>query len=139
MKENAPAGGFEGCGNPTPSAPGFAVPDKAGGLFPNPYNQYLCTPLAHEPGRIAVVRGKAPSFPNTREGQSVLTTTQVRYWSICQNQWQLPYPASSCAADFQTALDKQGNDTYVVSTQQDRPANATAANGITWIDWGPPM
>ncbi|WP_369246935.1 hypothetical protein [Streptomyces sp. R41] len=136
VKSNAPPGGFEGCGKSTPSAPVFAVPNKAGGLFPNPYNKYLCTPIAYEPGRIAVIRGKAPTFPNTSEGQSVLTKTQLRYWSLCQNQWRLPYPSSSCAADYQTAL-KDGQYTYVVSTPQDRPANATASNKVTWIAWGP--
>ncbi|MEU2717353.1 hypothetical protein [Streptomyces sp. NPDC007205] len=137
VKTNAPPGGFEGCGKSTPSAPGFAVPNKAGGLFPNPYNKYLCTPISYKSGRIAVIRGKAPTFPNTREGQSVLTKTQLRYWSLCENQWQLPYPSSSCAADYQTTLEKNGRYTYVVSTPQDRPANATTGNKVTWISWGP--
>jgi hypothetical protein len=137
VKDNAPPGGFEGCGKSTPKAPGFAVPNKVGGLFPNPYNKYLCTPLSYESGRVAVIRGKAPTFPNTRAGQSVLAKTQLRYWSLCQNQWQLPYPATSCAADYQTALDKDGRYTFVVSTPQDRPANATTDNKVTWISWGP--
>ncbi|MFJ9817968.1 hypothetical protein ACIRU3_22450 [Streptomyces sp. NPDC101151] len=137
VKDNAPPGKFVGCGRSTPGDPGFALPDKVLRLFPNPFNKYLCSPLAYEPGRIAVVRGRAPTFPDTVNGQSVLTKSQVRYWSLCQNQWQLPYPVSSCAADFQTALDKDGRYTYVVSTRQDRPANATAAKGVTWIDWGP--
>ncbi|QTE02946.1 hypothetical protein [Streptomyces cyanogenus] len=137
VKDNAPAGKFAGCGTFTTSDPGFASPTKVLGLFPNPYNKYLCAPLAYESGRIAVVRGKAPTFPNTVNNQSVLTKTQLRYWSLCQNQWQLPYPVSSCAADFQTALDKDGRYTYVVSTRQDRPANATTEKGVTWIDWGP--
>ncbi|MFF1625398.1 hypothetical protein [Streptomyces sp. NPDC058272] len=136
VKSNAPPGGFEGCGKSTPSAPGFAVPNKVGGLFPNPYNKYLCTPIEYKSGRIAVIRGKAPTFPNTSLDQSVLTKTQLRYWSLCQNQWQLPYPSSSCAADFQTAL-KDGKYTYVVSTPQDRPAQATTSHQITWISWGP--
>ena len=137
VKKYAPPGGFKGCGTSTAGSPGFASPNKVAGLFPNPYNKYLCTPLDHKAGRIAVVRGRAPTFPDTTNGQSVLTKTQLRYWSICQNQFQLPYPVSSCAADFQTALDKNGRYTYVVSTKQDRPANATTTKGVTWIDWGP--
>ncbi|MFC5801014.1 hypothetical protein [Streptomyces formicae] len=137
VKDVAPPGRFAGCGEFTTGNPGFALPNKVSNLFPNPYNKYLCAPVAYEQGRIAVVRGKAPTFPNTGEGQSVLDPTQVRYWSICQNQWQVPYPASSCAADFQTALDEDGTYTYVVSTPQDRPANATTADGVTWISWGP--
>ncbi|MET7602999.1 hypothetical protein ABZU45_08905 [Streptomyces avermitilis] len=136
VKKYAPPGGFEGCGKSTPSAPGFAVPNKAEGLFPNPYNKYLCTPVSHASGRIAVIRGKAPTFPDTIQGQSVLTKTQLRYWSLCQNQWQLPYPSSSCAADYQTAL-KDGQYTFVVSTPEDRPTNATTSDEVTWISWGP--
>ncbi|MET8247056.1 hypothetical protein ABZV31_23130 [Streptomyces sp. NPDC005202] len=137
VKDNAPPGGFEGCGKSSTKSPGFATPNKTSGLFPNPYNKYLCTPISYESGRVVIVRGKAPTFPNTQAGQSVLTKTQLRYWSICQNQWQLPYPSSSCAADYQTALDKDGRYTFVVSTPQDRPANATADNKVTWISWGP--
>ncbi|MET7286836.1 hypothetical protein [Streptomyces sp. NPDC005573] len=137
VQEDRAAGGFEGCGNSTAKSPGFALPKKASGYFPNPYNKYLCTPVAHEAGRIVVIRGKAPTFPHTSDGQSVLTRTQVRYWSLCQNQWRLPYPATSCAGDFQTAVDKDGRYTIVVSTPQDRPAGATTANRVTWIPWGP--
>ncbi|MGW1025274.1 hypothetical protein ACWD4J_16485 [Streptomyces sp. NPDC002577] len=137
VKDNAPPGGFEGCGKSSPNAPAFAVPNKATGYFPNPYNKYLCTPIGYEPGRIAVIRGKAPTFPNTSAGQSVLTETQLRYWSLCQNEWQVPYPVNSCAADYQTALDKDGRYTFVVSTPEDRPANATTDNKVTWISWGP--
>ena len=130
-------GGLEGCGTSTAAAPGFEVPNKTGGLFPNPYNKYLCTPIDYKAGRIVVVRGLAPTFPDTQAGQSVLTNTQLRYWSLCQNQWRLPYPVSTCAADFQTTLDANKHYTYVVSTPQDRPANATAANNVTWLSWGP--
>ncbi|MDQ0990902.1 hypothetical protein [Streptomyces sp. V3I7] len=137
VEKYAPRGGFGGCGAATASDPGFAEPNKTGGLFPNPYNAYLCTPLAYKEGRVAVVRGKAPTFPDTANGQSVLTKSQLRYWSLCQNQVRLPYPVSSCAADFQTVRNKDGRYTYVVSTKQDRPADATMEHGVTWLDWGP--
>ncbi|MFD7445341.1 hypothetical protein [Streptomyces sp. NPDC059909] len=136
MATQSVPGGFEGCGTSTPDAPKLALPNKVGGLFPNPYNKYLCTPITYEPGRIAVIRGQAPTFPNTTEGQSVLTKTQLRYWSLCQNQWRLPYPVRSCHADFQTTVDENDRYTYVVSTPEDRPANATADNGVTWLPWG---
>ncbi|MEW2509290.1 hypothetical protein [Streptomyces sp. NPDC046870] len=137
VKKYAPPGDLVSCGKSTASAPSFAVPNKTAGLFPNPYNKYLCTPLEYKPGRIAVIRGKAPTFPDTVNGQSVLTTAQLRYWSLCQNQIRIPYPVSACAGDFQTAVGKDGRYTYVVSTAQDRPANAKTTNGVTWIDWGP--
>ncbi|MFG2882857.1 hypothetical protein ACGFYV_11215 [Streptomyces sp. NPDC048297] len=136
-KHEPPGATFEGCGTSTPSDPGFAVPDKTGGLFPNPYNKYLCTPLKYEKGRVAVVRGKAPTFPDTVNGRSVLTPSRLRYWSLCQSQNRFPYPVTACAADFQTATDKNGRYTYVVSTPADRPSNATTGHGVTWLDWGP--
>jgi hypothetical protein len=38
---------------------------------------------------------------------------------------------------MQVPLDQDGFDTLVVSRPEDRPKNATAENGIAWIDWGP--
>ncbi|MBK9116033.1 MAG: hypothetical protein IPM22_10430 [Betaproteobacteria bacterium] len=39
--------------------------------------------------------------------------------------------------DFQVPLDKDGNYTIVYSRKEDRPANATDANGVAWIEWSP--
>ena len=33
-------------------------------------------------------------------------------------------------------VDGSGYYTIVVSTPADRPANATQANGVAWLDWG---
>jgi hypothetical protein len=38
--------------------------------------------------------------------------------------------------DMQVPVDKDGYYTIVISRPEDRPKNATAQNGITWIDWG---
>src|SRR6202000_1259544 len=40
-----------------------------------------------------------------------------------------------CAADYAAAI-RGGSVTYVVSDPGVRPANATAANGVTWLPWG---
>ena len=39
--------------------------------------------------------------------------------------------------DEAMVTDANGHYIIVFSRPEDRPANATAANGVTWIDWGP--
>jgi hypothetical protein len=109
------------------------------GLFANPDNQYLYAASDWAPGRVVVVRGKGFAFPDTRHGQSVTTPSQqVRYWSWCSNELANPYPAVQCAADDETVLDAQGSYTVAISMPQDRPRNATKANGVTWLAWQRP-
>ena len=120
-----------------PPAPIFVRPQgDSARLFPNPDNVYVATILEHEPGRIAVVRGRAPRFPDTAAGDEVGGDEQVRYWSMCTNEYRKPYPVTECAADDATALDADGWFTYVISTPEDRPGSATTENGVTWLDLG---
>ncbi|WP_405021672.1 hypothetical protein OHV05_36735 (plasmid) [Kitasatospora sp. NBC_00070] len=132
--------------DPQPSAwaePKFARQKDAatGGLFPNPANKYISAPFNYEAGKVVVVRGKAPTFPDTTHGASPATPSNLRYWSLCTNIYSKsilnePYPVVQCAADYQTVLDGKGRYTYVVSTPKDKPANATTTNGVTWLDSG---
>lgn len=122
---------------PAPSTPIFLRPDNTGsGLFPNPDNVYVATILHHTPGKIVVVHGKAPTFPDTGAGDPITGTEQVRYWSICSNEYRKPYPVSSCLADEAIPLDDQGRYTIVVATPEDRPAHADAAHDAAWLRWG---
>lgn len=111
---------------------------SAAGLFPNPDNQYLAAANDYEAGRVIVVRAKGFTFPNTVAGESVLEPTQVRYWSFCSNELANPYPAVQCAADYQIPLDDDGYYTIAISMPDDRPSNATAENGVTWLAWAEP-
>ena len=43
-----------------------------------------------------------------------------------------------CASDAQTVVNAQGYYLYAISMPQDKPANATAANGVTWLPWATP-
>ncbi len=132
VERNGPA-----TNTPAPEQPAFIRPQKnATNLFPDPDNIYLATIVHHVPGRIVVVRGKAPTFPNTSAGAPVTGREQVRYWSLCTNEYRKPYPVSYCVADQDVALDAGGDYTIVISTPADRPANATAAMHVTWLDWG---
>ncbi|MFD1813653.1 hypothetical protein [Rhodococcus gannanensis] len=120
----------------TPEAT-FVDPASTSGLFPNGDNKYIGAALSHQPGRIVVVRGRAPTFPDTRAGVPVTAPgTQVRYWSMCQNDLVSPYPVVACAADFQTAVDDSGYYTYVIGTDEDVPDTAVADPTVTVLPWG---
>lgn len=112
-----------------PHAPSWK-PAAGGGLYPNPDNKYLATLL--EPGRVAVIRGKLPTAPNTYRKQPVMGPGQVRYWSLCSNN-----PASTavtaCVVDDETRVDPDGFYTIVVSSSNDRPANTAGDCGIGWL------
>ncbi len=120
-----------------PPQPVFIRPKQdAAHLYPNPDNVYLASILHYVPGRIVIVRGMAPTFPNTARGARVIGNEQVRYWSLCTDEYRKPYPVSFCVADQDVALDARRMYTIVVSTRAERPRNADAAHGITWLEWG---
>lgn len=111
-----------------PSQPIFVRPEAgAANLFPNPDNVYIATIAFHRPGVVAVVAGRAPTFG---------PDGQVRYWSLCTNEYRKPYPVSHCVADEDVAVADDGTYTVVISTPEDRPATATAEHGVTWLEWG---
>jgi hypothetical protein len=56
--------------------------------------------------------------------------------SLCTNEYRKPYPVSYCTFDRNVAVDSAGQYTFVISTPEDRPVNATAADGVTWLEWG---
>jgi hypothetical protein len=92
-------------------------------------------------GKVAVLTGRMPTFPDTRNGAAAMTAAQVRYWSICgyDNSLfaKLPGSAIHCAMDDEIALDAQRRYVIVYSRPKDRPRNAVPQAGVTWIDWGP--
>jgi hypothetical protein len=129
-------------GAPTPTIPNATDPptwsrvfsNKLAGLYGNPQNAYLKATISRQYGEdLVVIHAKAPTFPNTRAGQPPYLKRQVRYWSICENSDTTR--VISCAADYNAAIEK-GYYTYVISDPDARPANATAANGVTWLAWG---
>jgi hypothetical protein len=106
------------------------------GLGTNPDNRYMMAPIAWEPGRIVVVRGQAPTFPDSRAGESTTTATDVRYWSFCTGENTVWMPTASCAYDFGIPIATDGSYTVVVSQREDRPANATEDDGVAWMQAG---
>jgi hypothetical protein len=106
----------------------------------NNYASYIGRGMNCAPGMVAVLTGKLPTFPQTRNGEAFMTTGQVRYWSICGiDQDPLsPMPATTIHAisDDDVVIDNQRNYVIAYSRPGDRPANATAQNGVSWVDWG---
>lgn len=122
---------------PAPPEPIFARPRVSeANLFPNPDNTYIGAIASYRRGRIVVVEGTAPTVPDPTRGRPVGSGEQLRYWSLCTNEYRKPYPVTDCAADSDVLVDDDGRYTFVISTPEDRPANATAADGVTWLDWG---
>lgn len=51
---------------PASDPPVFKRPATLGGLYVNPDNGYVAAVAAHSPGSVVVVRGTAPTVPDTR-------------------------------------------------------------------------
>lgn len=130
---------------PLPPDPGTMptwVESRVPGLGPNPDNRYLMAPVLWEPGRIVVIRGKAPTFPDTRAGQSPTAPGQLRYWSFCTGSNVIAYPSlyptTAGVSDFEIPVGSDGFHTVVVSQPADRPPNATTDNGVAWVQGADP-
>jgi len=105
-----------------------------GSRLGNQQNAYLTTDISSSYGQIVVIHTRAPSFPNTAAGVPVYKPNQLRYWSFCSYDSE-GEALIGCVPDYKSALS--GHDiTFVVSSTANRPANATSANGVTWLPWG---
>lgn len=108
----------------------------SGGFFSNVHNAYLAASVSRELGKVVVTRMRAPSFPDTRDGAKRMPPADLRYFSLCENEFA-SQRFIACRADDQTVVDRDGFATYVMSTPAQRPATATAKCGVTWLPWGP--
>lgn len=127
--------------NPTGAA-AEPIADKApasqgAGFYSNKDISYVFSATSRGYGPLIVIHGRAPTFADTRGGEPVMPSgEQLRYFSFCQYD-----PASqrviACLPDDQIVRDAAGNYTIVVSTAADRPTNARAQCGVTWLPWGP--
>ena len=121
---------------PAPEAQFFTAGTLGDGAFPNAFNKYAAAALLYHPGTIWVIRGQAPTIPDTRDGEPVTGPRNMRYWSMCNNDAAFPFPVVQCQPDFETGLDSQGQYTVVVSTVADKPGRAQTDPTVTWINWG---
>jgi len=101
-------------------------------FFANFDNTYLSLLVGRNTADLVAVRGKAPTFPDTADAK-VMGTGQVRYWSICSND----FPTTryvACLADRNVKLDPDGDFTVVVSDPQHKPSLGPYDN---WLPAGP--
>lgn len=106
----------------------------------NNYISYVGRAVTVPPGKVAVLTGRMPTFPQTENGEPTMQGGEVRYWSIIgvdQDPFS-PAPSSTvhAIADADVVLDNNRNYVIAYSRESERPANATAANGVSWVDWG---
>jgi hypothetical protein len=113
-------------------------PVRQVGFFANLDNAYVSALISRAYGSVVVIKGRLPTAPKTYNNAGTMSSGQVRYWSICTNEFYTQ-KATSCLYDEQVPVDANGNYTIVVSRASDKPTNATVACGrgfITWSDAG---
>ncbi|MCU0434075.1 MAG: discoidin domain-containing protein [Bacteroidia bacterium] len=106
----------------------------------NNYATYIGRSVSVPPGKVLVLTGRLPTFPATRNGEATMTAGEVRYWSIIgidQDPFS-PMPATTINAitDDDVVIDNNRNYVIAYSRSTERPVNATASNGVTWVDYG---
>ncbi|MFZ1323003.1 MAG: DUF1254 domain-containing protein [Ignavibacteria bacterium] len=108
----------------------------------DPTTQYMFTVLSRKFGPVYVLKGKMPVFPDTFAGNcgtgiDIMPEAETQYWSIVSCEAAPSGQIVDGLFDMQIPLDKDRNFTIVVSRKEDRPSNATAENGIAWLEWSP--
>lgn len=134
-KINAVDLGVTGRGENRP-APGNYEPSATS----NNYVSYIGRGVNLQKGQVAVLIGKMPTFPYTRNGEAIFKKAQLRYWSICGYDnsitAKLPGSAINGIMDEDVKLDNERNYVIVYSRENDKPVNVHN-NNCTWINWGP--
>jgi hypothetical protein len=106
-------------------------------LLPNPDNKYvgMFPGNRYQPGRIVVIRGKAPTVRDVPDGSPVpaAEALEVRYWSLCSVDLILPVPAVGCIS-APTAIVEDGHYTAVISNDLLRPD--WLPSNVNWLPWG---
>jgi hypothetical protein len=110
------------------------------GFGGDPVTLYMFSWVSRAFGPVLVLRGKMPKFPNTflgkGKGLETMTDWESRYWSLIICEAPPSGLSNDGLTDMQVPLDRDGNYTIVISREEDRPANATDANAVAWMDWG---
>ncbi|MGH2829558.1 MAG: hypothetical protein ACRDJM_03650, partial [Actinomycetota bacterium] len=117
-------------------APGAMERFPKGGFADNPDNNYIYTFVNRGYRPLVLLRGRLPTTPRTVNGEPVMGSGQLRYWSLCTNH-ALTQRFYACLTDDQLVTDADGDYRIVISAQQDRPADATPECGNNWLPMGP--
>lgn len=112
------------------------MPERQVTFYANADNQYVSTFLNNDFGAIAVTRGKLPSVPKTLASTPILeeSDSQLRYWSICQNEYY-SQAVTACLFDEELTVDDDGYYTVVTSLLAEKPVNATNECGFNYLPW----
>jgi hypothetical protein len=97
---------------------------------------YTTTSFTKRLGNVVVQRAKKPISSAPDANPRIDPDAEVRLFTACTyNFWN--GAANDCKSEEEIVTDADGFYTLVVSEPHDRPSNATAENGYTWLDWGP--
>ena len=83
-----------------------------------------------------LIRFKAPSYADTYHDQPISGRENVRMWSVCQYDMYTE-KVVACLHDYETARDRQGYVTIIVSMLANRPNLTKLAQGTNWLPFGP--
>ena len=122
-------------GTPAAGARAVLPREKLGGFLSNVDNAYTLGLASRKIGPVMVLQGKAPTTPKTLDGRRVMGGGQVRYWSLCENEFA-SQRVVDCLYDEQVPLRAGRRFTIVMSAPGTRPRNARAACGVGWMSWG---
>ncbi len=118
------------------------IPKPPMRLLPNPDNKYMISYFMpnYQRGRLIVVRGKMPGYPDTYRGSAVTQAAQgfdaveLRYWSVCTASLVSPLPIIGCSVDAETPRDEDNFYTVVITDDIIRPD--WLASEYRWLPWG---
>lgn len=113
---------------------------EKGGFWSNPATRYGYTYLSQAYGKVYVVHGKMPRTPRTWNGDAspIEHDVDMRYWSLCTVASPATGLTVDCVIDenVHPILDARDYYSVVVSRASERPANATEACGVLWLEYG---
>lgn len=110
--------------------------EKKSGFFANFDNEYVSLYINEAHGDVTILEGKLPRTPETGVAGAKVDDYDMRYWSLCTNEGLATTRYTDCVYDSQVVTDADRNYRIVISKVANRPANATAECGVTWLDFG---
>lgn len=113
--------------------------DERGGFFSDGNNSYVSAPTSRDLGEVIVIEGRIPDTVDTYGGDRRFEDAQLRYWSMCHTASLAAGGVTDtvgCVFDEQVPQGPRGEFTVVISTPDDRPANARAECGVAWLPFG---
>jgi hypothetical protein len=102
-------------------------------VYLNRDNGYAYALTRVEAGTLLVLSGRAPTHPRTRNGNSVMGTGEVRYWSLCA--YRHPSDRSArCLADEDIAVGDSGRFRVVLAPPGLTRPHLAERCGLAWLE-----